>query len=86
MFWQSVVTHFGSGENEQMPAPKAGGLYKTNCSQRGGFVEATPSRVLRDGVGTFPFKLSHCLAERLRFFLAFASRTFALFPIKDSRR
>jgi len=29
-----VVTQFGFGENEQMPAPNAGGLYKINCHQR----------------------------------------------------
>jgi hypothetical protein len=34
-----------------MPAPNAGGLYKCNC--RGEFVEASPSRVLRDGEGSF---------------------------------
>jgi hypothetical protein len=24
---------FGSGKNERLPAPKTGGLYKTNCNQ-----------------------------------------------------
>jgi hypothetical protein len=41
-----------------MPAPKTGGLYKTNCRQQG-FVEASPSRGFRDGEATFIFNLSH---------------------------
>src|SRR6267143_5238145 len=31
----AVVTQFGSGKNEQLPAPTTGGLYKTNRRQRG---------------------------------------------------
>jgi hypothetical protein len=46
------VIQFGSRKNEQLPAPKAGGLY--NC--RGGFVETSPSRSLRDGEGIYVIK------------------------------
>jgi hypothetical protein len=28
---QSAVTQFATGGNEQLPAQKAGGLYKINC-------------------------------------------------------
>src|SRR6266481_5466109 len=34
---ERVVTQFGSGTNAQLPAPSAGGLYKTNCTKRGRF-------------------------------------------------
>jgi len=46
------VTRFGSGENEELPAPRAGGCYKINFHQQGRFVEASPSRFFRDGEGT----------------------------------
>src|ERR1039457_2161970 len=29
-----TVTQFGPAESEQMPAPRAGGLYKSNCHQQ----------------------------------------------------
>jgi hypothetical protein len=44
----SVVTQFESGENKLLPAPRTGVLYNV----KDGFVEASPSRVLRDGEGT----------------------------------
>ena len=34
--------------------PRTGGLYKTKRVLPGGFVEASPSRALRDGEGTVP--------------------------------
>ena len=43
------------GRGEKLPALKAGGLYKTNCVDTFGFVEASPSLAFRDGEGTFPF-------------------------------
>jgi hypothetical protein len=39
---------------EKMPAQNAGGHYETWKHQRG-FVEASPSRVFRDGEGSFQF-------------------------------
>jgi hypothetical protein len=56
---RQVVTQFGSGKDEKLPAPKAGGLYKTHDTNEDGFVEASPSRVFRGGEGTFLPKLSH---------------------------
>jgi hypothetical protein len=34
---QEVVTQFGSGKDEKLPAPKAGGLYKTHDTNEDGF-------------------------------------------------
>ena len=52
-FWSERKARFWG---ECKPArPNCGGLY--NCHEQGWFVEATPSRVFRDGVGTLPFKL-----------------------------
>ena len=42
--------HATSYRNQRLPAPKSGGLYKTNC--HADFVAAIPSRVFRDGMGT----------------------------------
>src|SRR5882672_2693112 len=53
------MTQFGSGKDEKLPAPKAGGLYKTHNNNEDGFVEASPSRVFRGGEGTLLPKLSH---------------------------
>jgi len=39
---------------------------KPTTTGKVGFVEASPSRVLRDGEGTFLFKLSHYLTSRCR--------------------
>jgi hypothetical protein len=70
-----VVTQFGSVENEMLPAPKTGGLY--NCANTDGFVEASPSRALRDGEGIFLFLfagransigITGRVAERLQIF------------------
>jgi hypothetical protein len=54
MTLRQAVTQFDPPKNKHMPAPRAGGLYKTRC-QRGWpvFVEAVPPRVFRDGTGTF---------------------------------
>jgi len=41
-----VATQFGSVENAQLPARRPGGLYKIRCHKHGGFVEASPPRVL----------------------------------------
>ena len=47
---------------EQMPARKAGGLYKINCPEwKTGFVEAAASRAFRDAAGTVPGKMSYHL-------------------------
>jgi hypothetical protein len=54
-----LVTQIGSGANEQLPAARAGGLYKINCPGKDAFVEASPARVFRDGEGTLLFHLSH---------------------------
>jgi hypothetical protein len=49
-----AVTQFDPRKNKQMPAPRAGGLYKTFYQQGGVvLVEADPSRAFRDGSGTF---------------------------------
>lgn len=48
---------------QKLPAHKTGGLYETNCSARKGFVEASPSRVFRDGEGRFRFGPSHYPSE-----------------------
>jgi hypothetical protein len=40
----SAVTLFGCGKNEKLPAPKAGGLYKTDGNQRGLSVPRFPGR------------------------------------------
>jgi hypothetical protein len=53
---RGVVTQFGSGSLNQVPAQKTGGLYKTFRAQVG-FVEAVPSRVFRDGAGIFGWNL-----------------------------
>jgi hypothetical protein len=37
----------------KLPAQKVGGRYKRPAKWRHGFVEASPSRVLRDGEGIF---------------------------------
>jgi hypothetical protein len=42
-----------------MPAPKTGDLYKNTAMSRDGLVAAVPSRVFRDGTGTFGLKVSH---------------------------
>jgi hypothetical protein len=52
-----VVTQLGPGENEKLPAPKRAA--STTAANKKGFVEASPSRVLRDGEGTSLFTLSH---------------------------
>jgi hypothetical protein len=44
--------------NKQLPAQKAGGLYKTH-EQRDGFVAAIPSRAFRDGIGILASRLPH---------------------------
>jgi hypothetical protein len=53
----SVVTDFALRWAQKLPAQKTGGLYKTSAAIRLGFVEATPSRAFRDGVGIFAVKL-----------------------------
>ena len=52
-----MATQFGPGEDELLPAQERAA--STTASDKEGFVEATPSRVLRDGVGMSLFKLSH---------------------------
>ncbi len=47
-----AVTQFGSGENEQLPAPRTGGLYKTNRQQRGRFCSGLSVLLFRGGDGT----------------------------------
>jgi hypothetical protein len=54
-----AVIQFGSRKHGQLPAPTAGGLY--NCIYHVGFVEASPSRALRDGEGICVFKFDHHL-------------------------
>ena len=45
-------------ETKKLPAQKAGGLYKGNPQNVAMvFVEASPSRALRDGEGIFRFKI-----------------------------
>jgi hypothetical protein len=57
----SVMTDFVLRWTHKLPAQKTGGLYKTSPAVRGGFVEAIPSRALRDGMGIFAVKLSDYL-------------------------
>src|SRR3979490_1824288 len=69
---ERAVTQFGSGANAQLPAPSAGGLYKTNCNQRGRFcrglsVPYTVNRVFQGGEGAFHFNLIH-IQKRLNHF------------------
>jgi hypothetical protein len=42
---------------KHLPAQKTGGLYKTHCARKAGFVEAVPSHTFRDGTGIFVIKL-----------------------------
>jgi hypothetical protein len=53
--------------SKKLPAQKTGGLYKTNRRKGYGFVEASPSRALRDGEGTFVLNMNDCryLASRI---------------------
>jgi hypothetical protein len=50
---RSVAIDFDSMWVKKLPAHKPGGLYKTSLQLYGAFVEATPSRIVRDGVGIF---------------------------------
>jgi len=47
------------GDPQKLPARKAGASTKPVAAKCYGFVEASPSRVLRDGEGTFRRKLDH---------------------------
>src|SRR6266576_912078 len=74
---ERAVTQFGSGADAQLPAPSAGGLYKTNCNQRGRFcrglsVPVTANRVFRGGEGTFHFHLIHIQTRMNHFGACFA--------------
>ena len=52
-----MATQYGAGEDELLfPQVRA---VSTTASGKEGFVEATPSRVLRDGVGMSLFKQNH---------------------------
>src|SRR6266403_1924865 len=67
-----VAAQFGSGPNAQLPAPSAGGLYKTDSKRRGQFcrglsVPFTANRVFLGGEGTFQFNLIH-IQTRLNHF------------------
>jgi hypothetical protein len=49
-----AVTQFDPRKDKQMPATRAGGLYKTFYQQGGVvLVEANPYHAIRDGSGTF---------------------------------
>ena len=59
-----VVTQFACGDSEELPAQETGGLYKTKRTDALRFCSGlsapfTVNRALRDGEGTFLFKLSH---------------------------
>src|SRR5882762_3930801 len=56
-----VATQFGSGTKAQLPAPGAGGLYKTNCNQRGRFCRglSIPVTVIVHGEPCFPGRRGH---------------------------
>src|SRR5712664_373663 len=53
---ERVATQFGSGTNAQLPAPSAGGLYKTNCNQR---CLSVPFTVNVHGEPCFPGRRGH---------------------------
>src|SRR5258708_35512635 len=53
----SVATYFGSGGNEHLPAPRAGGLY--NCRRLGRFCRGLSVPSFRDREGRFLCGLRH---------------------------
>jgi len=58
------VIQFGSKKTNSCPPQMRAASTIPTLTNEGGFVEASPSRVLRDGEGTSVFKLAHSLEVR----------------------
>src|SRR6267142_2605356 len=58
-------TQFGFGKNNTCPPQVRAASTRSNATSKDGFVEASLSRVLRDGEGMFHFKLNQHLNAKL---------------------